>query len=378
MKDIAQVERRFLSERYGMEAVRKMRHVPPSIYIQNDFGLEIKTMQLETMPSEEDGMPEASTGFSCQTPSAFFGDLPILHLRVQAKLPTGKSLPYYMGSTWRGRLGWEQRALVCPFEERYACEHCIIREKCPYFMLFERESSLPGRMDAPRGYVLYPPQSENENLTLYVTLFGNCRQFLPGVCQSLFNGRRNGLGVERIPYEIVSFDELVPDGGIHPVGFDIDTYVGTIGPFPLRQWLHQEKDDNGDLLFHLLTPLRLRKAGRYEDKLDLAFFFSVLARRLEGLNCLFNNCKPIGKDGWTMLREQFERRLDTHANLTWREYSRYSSRQKRKVPMGGLIGSVRILHPPEWVDEWMRAACLVHVGKGAPFGLGKIVIGPSP
>ncbi|MGD9972636.1 MAG: CRISPR system precrRNA processing endoribonuclease RAMP protein Cas6 [Desulfatirhabdiaceae bacterium] len=97
-------------------------------------------------------------------------------------------------------------------------------------------------------------------------------------------------------------------------------------------------------------------------------------RRLESLNCLFADGEPIGKAGYQDLMARFSGITPVRHDLSWIDYSRYSNRQNTKMPMGGLAGTVSFSQSDMWLAPWLQAAELVHVGKGASMGLGKIVV----
>lgn len=106
--------------------------------------------------------------------------------------------------------------------------------------------------------------------------------------------------------------------------------------------------------------------------MDWPFFFASLARRLEGLNCLFNNGNLLGRQVWKELTDEFNNINIKKEELSWQDLRRYSNRQGRKVPLGGLTGRVVIKNSSDDHFQWWLAASLVHVGKGAVMGLGKI------
>ena len=154
---------------------------------------------------------------------------------------------------------------------------------------------------------------------------------------------------------------------------------GMPDPVRLGDGLDPESDQNNRLHMQLQTPLRLRRQGKYLNRFDPVFYLEALARRLEGLNCLFENGEPLGREKWEALRSCFQAHFadqapSWRAELRWRDFARYSNRQKRKVPMGGLIGNVHFFQAPDWLGPWLRAAELVHVGKGSVMGLGKVRI----
>jgi len=58
--------------------------------------------------------------------------------------------------------------------------------------------------------------------------------------------------------------------------------------------------------------------------------------------------------------------------LSWQDWARYSTRQQKRIPMGGVVGEYFVetrglepLWPLLWLGQW------THAGKGAVMGLGR-------
>ncbi|MCP4352568.1 MAG: CRISPR system precrRNA processing endoribonuclease RAMP protein Cas6 [Desulfobacterales bacterium] len=312
------------------------------------------------------------TKFSHLSPITLFGNLPLLKLRFLIQVPRYAELPKYTGSAWRGIIGRELQRLVCPFDTRPVCKTCTVKEHCPYFLLIEKQTELSGLSEAPRGYVFYPPiPKDNSIRELYVTLTGSYSKFLPVVAKALLKGRSSGIGRERYPYEVVSCEEALPDGSFNEISLEANMAEG---PYPLREWLTGLPEPPEELSVRLITPVRLRRHGKYLDIMDWPFYFSTLARRLEALNKLFHEGELFGKDLWLSLQEHFGASEKIKSYLRWWDLARYSGRQKRKVPLGGLVGKAVVKNPCSLDMEWWKTAELLHVGKGAAMGLGKIEI----
>jgi len=60
------------------------------------------------------------------------------------------------------------------------------------------------------------------------------------------------------------------------------------------------------------------------------------------------------------------------SDLHWFDWERYSNRQERTMNFGGLLGHVELEGDLAPLAALLRAAEVVHVGKGATFGLGKV------
>lgn len=316
-----------------------------------------------------------SANFDMLTPSILFGGLPILKINFTVRIKNRSSLPYYLGSAWRGLIGWELRRLICPFTELPLCQPCQIKGNCPYFMLFEKGASRPDIKDAPRGYILYPPPTTNNGQDeLEITLVGECTKLLPVVVAAIQEGKSVGLGANRNAYTINGLSEKLPDGRRQELSLNTEAIADVAGPFPLEDWILKASKTTASQVF-FLTPVRLRKQGKYIEKMVWPFYFTTIASRLEALNCLFHTGTPLGRETFLKLQTLFEPTSQISDDLQWVDYTRFSNRQHRKVMMGGLIGSACCDTPPNGLDAWWQAAALLHVGKGASMGLGRVVLG---
>jgi hypothetical protein len=307
------------------------------------------------------------------SPAALFGDLPLLRLRMEYSVDDPELLPDYLGSSWRGVLGWQMQRLCCPFGPRRACSDCLIREQCPYFVLYELQSDLPGFRNAPRPYILLPEAGATaDRQYLTITLIGRAVRTVPLLWKTIHEAAEKGLGRERVGFKVHGWLEDCPGQGWKRLP-QAESYRHLQGGSRLCDCLSTAPNTPWKL--ELDPPLRLRVQGRYLTQFDWTFFLSSLAQRLEMLSVIFHKTDPLGREGWTALKERFSSMvpLAEHA-IAWKDWSRYSNRQRKKVPMGGLVGNVIISRAPSELWNWLQCASLVHVGKGAVMGLGRIEV----
>jgi len=140
------------------------------------------------------------------------------------------------------------------------------------------------------------------------------------------------------------------------------------------------------LLFELLTPLRIKHRGRYISPAELSAraLLDTLAARVSLLAELYAPPpSPTAQDPLAPQAEpqRLERgavhaainqiQIDT-ADLRWVDWTRYSSRQRTQMQLGGLLGQMRLSGPgiaPLWpliaLGQWL------HLGKNTSFGLGR-------
>jgi hypothetical protein len=60
------------------------------------------------------------------------------------------------------------------------------------------------------------------------------------------------------------------------------------------------------------------------------------------------------------------------ADLRWHDWQRWSQRQNAAMMLGGVLGSLTLEGDLAPFVPLLRTAEVVHVGKGATFGLGKL------
>lgn len=287
----------------------------------------------------------------------------------------------YRGSAWRGVFGHALKRLVCITRER-ECRGCLVSSTCTYPYIFETQAARDGgeREDlSPHPFVLSlaaewkPRQFERE--VVGVTLFGEGCSRWPYVLQALREAGEYGVGKDRIPMRLRAIRQEQPAGsgqwtgiwdektGVRPAG----TAVAEPGRCPKV------------IRIRLETPLRLRIQQhliRPESLTPLVFLQAVERRAsvITKLHGKLHGGPTIAGEG--RLAERWAERVrELDRRLRWQDWERYSNRQQRKVPMGGVTG--------EWVwetgDEWEGWERLwlvqwLHAGKGTSMGLGRFAV----
>lgn len=65
------------------------------------------------------------------------------------------------------------------------------------------------------------------------------------------------------------------------------------------------------------------------------------------------------------------------AALRWLDWERWSQRQGAAMKLGGLVGTLTLEGDLAPFAPLLRAAEILHAGKGAVFGLGKVEVEPA-
>jgi CRISPR-associated endoribonuclease Cas6 len=118
-----------------------------------------------------------------------------------------------------------------------------------------------------------------------------------------------------------------------------------------------------------VTPVRLVHNGQTATPADFHVLFRNVLRRVNFVNHL--HCGgELSADAMSFITEA-EGIRTIESRLRWHEWDRYSARQEQRVPMGGFVGEASYEGDISRLWPWLALGELVHVGKGATFGLGQ-------
>ncbi|MCS7042804.1 MAG: CRISPR system precrRNA processing endoribonuclease RAMP protein Cas6 [Bryobacteraceae bacterium] len=302
------------------------------------------------------------------------GEFPVRRFRLRFEADEPYLIRGYRGSAWRGVFGGALKSLVCITRER-ECGGCLVRSSCAYPYLFETPAGegadAPSSVDhAPHPYTLAPEPEwrprEVRGETLEVTLFGQGCEHWPYVLHALRQGAERGIGVERVPLRLVEAEEeLAGQRWRKSMSKEGVLLAG-------KAWTPQAPPMPAQVRIALVTPLRVRREQDLVEPERMGFdeFVAALLRRLALLS-RFHTGTPWRLDH-AGLREAARAARLLRRELKWQDWARYSSRQQKKIPMGGVVGfydldmgGLEALWPFLWIGQW------THVGKGAVMGLGR-------
>lgn len=300
-----------------------------------------------------------------------------------------------MGSAWRGALGHALRKTVCVTREK-ECEQCMLYESCVYPYLFETHPPKDSKLmrcyrTVPHPFILqlpfsdhstsddsvHPQQGESDlsgkspgqkRVVVGLVLIGKAQQQLPYLIHALQKAGVSGIGPRRTALQLVSVEQ-----SSHP---DDQEWREIYQPEQKLQNQGAAHPDapalNGKVEIQLLTPFRTKREGHLltPDHFSFASFFSPLLRRISMLQSFHGDHQA--EADFRQLTEQARAVRIDQRNLHWFDWTRYSSRQRTTMQMGGIIGTFEItaeqLLPFRdwlWVGQW------THNGKGATMGLGQ-------
>ncbi len=131
---------------------------------------------------------------------------------------------------------------------------------------------------------------------------------------------------------------------------------------------------HGQTVLRFRTPLRLKNGDELQPSVGFRTLVFAMLRRTLSLP------PPRGPDNidWSFrpLLELASAVRLTASRLSWQDWERCSNRQGRKMTLvlAASVGEMEIEGDLDPLAPLLRTALILHVGKGATFGLGRIEI----
>jgi hypothetical protein len=319
-------------------------------------------------------------------PRGLFGQLPLAVYRLRFHSLSSYRPPELSGSTWRGCFGLALRRLACQ-EREQGCPACPGRSICLYAMVFEPNEGGQAFQSLPRPYVLRPLRPLDGRLGLELVLLGPAAARWLEVLSAWEEAGQRGFGPRRARHrlELVHGLSMAPRPRGDPQGWveirnEEGAYTGAVSSLNLAAFLDaQGLTPLPPWRVEVLTPLRVRRENGLLDRLDWPHVWTRFGLRLAVLAAEADPASRLDFPAWRELKAFLAGPGEFEAQSRWRDQRRYSARQGRYVPLGGLLGW-SVIVPPQGAEatwwRWWKAAELLHLGKGTTMGLGQVKIGP--
>jgi hypothetical protein len=282
----------------------------------------------------------------------------------------------------RSVLGKERRSMCCVVRQN-SCKTCMMKYTCIYSWFFESPVEKTDGKNGP-GMASHPfvpglsetYLAEREYSTLHyaITLVGKGISYLPYIYYSLVKAGEKGLFRERIRFSIK--DIVCENKSILLSPEELDTHSGE-RVFSLVPVDHAKNVTRYAVSIDFITPFRFKKQGSYESEIFAHDLLLACFRRFHGLVSLYSEQLDTEEAlaGLFKLEDLKNRIIQEKSDLYWREQVYFSSRQKRAMKLGGILGTLQFaadLYPFEL--QLLEAGALFHIGKNTSFGLGSIEV----
>ena len=277
-----------------------------------------------------------------------------------------RTLPTFVS---RSLLGAQLKRMCC-VQRQLCCESCSIAPSCAYAVLFETPipkdtDVLPGRNRAAHPFVLTHKQvvDSGRQYLFEVTLIGFTLQYFPFVVLALQRAGEQGIFSDAIHFSLSTIRDEI-SGQVMTLPLLNSLSVRQFG-FTTR---NNQVADRANVEF--LSPVRIKDRGKYTLGFDAFSLLQALNRRISVLSFLYTET-PMPSMEYVPPKD-----LEiTARKLFWKDFSRFSQRQKAAMELGGAVGQIEITGRISEVEKsLLDAGAIFHVGKNTGFGLGHMIV----
>jgi len=314
-----------------------------------------------------------------------FPPLSVLRARLTYRLLEDTTLPTYKGALLRGGFGYAFQRASCAQSCWGHAERCDAALLCPYRWVFETPHPegvphLHDLQDVPRPFIIEPPLDHKQHyaagdtLDFGLVLIGRGVDFLPYFLVGFEGLGATGLGRDEAKARLERVEALEP---FRPFGTPIYQDGRVLAPadlplLNLAELPSRAADLAADLRVELRTPLRVKSRGAFIEQFDLGAIVQAACWRLGSLSAFHG--PGLWQADYRPLVEAARAVRVERAELRWVDWERTSTRggERRKMTLGGLIGTAALREVPVEVRAALLAASVLHVGKASVFGHGLV------
>lgn len=326
-------------------------------------------------------------------------NLPIARYRFFARMRDAVRLPRYMGSLLRGQFGAALRQLACT-THLPTCGGCPQQQTCRYTQVFEARPppchALQRFNAIPNAFVIEPPlpmgglvglspADESTNLSagdewaFHMVLVGDAIGHLALVVLAWQMALAEGLTHTRSRADLLQVDWVDAAFDTHTIWcVDMPTLLGHRATISVPDApLSGAATATTTLVLNIETPMRLQHQGiplrpRFLTPRTL---ISAVVRRV-ALVLEFHAQQTVWGERAVQTVALANDVTGNH-QLSWFDWTRYSSRQRQEMTLGGVLGqwqltgpvqSIEAIWPSLWLGQWL------HAGKNATMGMGRYTL----
>lgn len=278
-------------------------------------------------------------------------------------------IPENKNSGIRGIIGQELLKRNCIGNRK--CEECAFTESCISYnfmnLKLKRQVDFLANDRIPPYIIICNDTSKkvkkNQSMEFFITFFGDCITMIPEIIRSV-NLAGKDFGLFNCPFtlkEVVNDEyDFIFNAGI----YKLENIKCRIVEDYVNYRINSLDDDI--FKFKIITPLRIKDNGKFNDDLSEESLIKMLIRRIDVMNALEGNEVYFKENKYNLTI------LDKE--LSWKENKRYSNRQNSKMSFGGIMGQIKFKCNDIELMKMFIACEILHIGKNSSFGLGAYFI----
>lgn len=305
----------------------------------------------------------------------------IYKLNLTFKVSEDLRLPQFKGSIFHSTFGNAFRRTVCVTRAKN-CDGCQLKSSCSYILVFETEmppNDLPYLKNvakAPHPYIintaseLKTEYKKGDKITVELIIIGDYIKMLPYFIYTFQQLGKRGIGSNKTKLDLLKVNNIINKTEKKQI-FDSTTNNIQLDVKPIKFSGQNNIQFPATLIIKFISPLRLQLRGKViqkREKITPELFTEALLRRYNIVKHLFFKNKITDyselENGLTI----------KHNNLIFKQFHRYSAKQKQEMKFGGLLGEMEIEINSKKIMDMLIVCKELNIGKNVSFGMGKYTL----
>lgn len=297
---------------------------------------------------------------------------PFLQLTIHIRFSEDTKLPMHLYSAFRGAFGHALKQVSC-LQLNGECHSCRARFECPYSYIFEtpvkaEETFYQGQQYSSHPFIIDPPKwvktfQQDVEYSFQITLFGKALEHWKNIIKAVLRMGKLGIGEKRVNFEVLS---------VTSQGNEI-WHINS--PFhytlPVENMM-KKKDYKTNITIRFTTPTQIKINSQLIKNPSFTDLARLIIRRTKAL-AYYHTDNFVDFDTEELLAVSREIQIKT-INTDWIHFDRISNRQKSKMKVKAMIGSIDYEGDVHQFEKLLAFAEIAHIGKKTAFGFGKIKI----
>lgn len=302
----------------------------------------------------------------------------LVNLRVTFKAQEDINFPLYSGSAFRGLFGKSLRKISC-LAKKETCMGCGIFATCPYATIFENGQRAYGSHDeVPNPYVIEPLPLGKKNVkkgelfSFNCILYGTATEKLSYVILAWIKAGKMGFTTEHSLAQLIRIEQVCADANLQLI-YDVEQSSALLQNVDSTYFFPEARQIK-KIHIILQTPLRIHHQGHpvVPDQFTAQDFLISLLRRQENMAKYHITNYPLLN--YEEIKNDIANVRITSSNLHWCDWARYSSRQQKRIALGGIVGDFVLQGDLSQLYSYIKLGEVFHLGKSAVLGMGKYCI----
>ncbi len=284
-------------------------------------------------------------------------------------------------NSFRGAMGYALKHIACiqrKSNDKYACNSCNLANSCAYAICYEtnrahlrtdidnfKSFEIPHLMNIDSGFPGNKVVKAGEKYSFKVRLLGNAVSVTPYLIVAAKNAALAGIRDSKA--ELLS---IVDDysGKIVWNKLNDNLVLPEIQNFTISEpdW---NNTDNCELKLNLVTPVAFKNKGKITREPDFNRIIGSLIRRY-----IFFEATEGRKVDWHfgVISDLAKQVKISGMNIETVSWERYSTRQDKRIPISGGMGTVNYIGPVAGFEELLNAGEVLRCGRNITLGQGRI------